>query len=129
MLRIENLTKRFGDIVAVNGISFEVAKGETFGFLGPNGAGKTTTLNVLVGLLLPDGGRVTIDGEYNPALPDVRRKIGCAPQALALYDELTGRENISFFCNIYGLTGRELKRRTDWALEFADLTRPRSRSR
>jgi len=122
MLSIENLTKRFGDIVAVDGVSFEVAKGESFGFLGPNGAGKSTTLNVLSGLLIPDGGRGTIDGSYNPTLPDVRKKLGCAPQALALYDELTGRENLSFFGRLYGLTGRKLKNRTDWALEFADLT-------
>jgi ABC-2 type transport system ATP-binding protein len=92
-----------------------------FGLLGPNGAGKTTTVNMAVGLLRPDQGTIEIDGVGSPDQPDVRAKIGVATQALALYDDLTGEENLSFFGKLQGLAGRRLAERVAWALEFVAL--------
>ncbi|MEZ5357563.1 MAG: ABC transporter ATP-binding protein [Candidatus Zixiibacteriota bacterium] len=122
MITVENLKKTFGHICAVDNISFTIKKGEVFGLLGPNGAGKTTTINMIVGILKPDGGSVEIDGNPDPTKSSVRQKIGNAPQALALYGELTARENLEFFGKLYGLSGAKLKERVDWALEFGRLT-------
>jgi ABC-2 type transport system ATP-binding protein len=121
MLSAKNLTKSFGDLVAVAGVSFDLPQGQVFGLLGPNGAGKSTTINMLVGVLTPDSGTVTVDGEGNPADPAVRRKIGNAPQALALYEDLTAEENLYFFGRIYGLHGRRLTERVAWSLDLAAL--------
>ena len=120
MLRLENLRKTFGDIVAVDDLSLEIHAGEVFGLLGPNGAGKTTTVNIAVGLLSPDGGTIAVDGG-SPTVPAVRGKIGVAPQTLALYDELTGEENIAFFGRLQGLTGHRLTERVRWSLDFVGL--------
>jgi len=128
MLRLYQLCKSFGAIEAVRELSFEVQEGELFGLLGPNGAGKTTTVNLAVGLLRPDRGRVELAGHGPPTDPAVRRLIGVAPQALALYEELTGRENLAFFARLYGLAGAELRRRIDWALDFVEL-RERAKDR
>lgn len=122
MLRITELRKRYGDTAAVDGLSLEVRPGEIFGLLGPNGAGKSTTIAMSAGLLKPDSGRVEIVGLGAPSDPEVRRAIGLAPQTLALYDELTASENLSFFGRLYGLRGAALASRVDWALEFAGLT-------
>lgn len=121
MIRIEGLRKSYGRIAAVDGVSFEVRRGETFGLLGPNGAGKTTTLHCLVGALSPDAGRIEIGGENDPSRPSVRARIGAAPQALALYPELSGEENLRFFGRLYGLAGSRLRDRVAWSLEFAGL--------
>lgn len=121
MITAKNLIKRFGDITAVNDISFELNKGETFGLLGPNGAGKTTTINMMVGVLKPDSGTITLNGSSDPTQPDVRRQLGNAPQSLALYEELTAEENLSFFGKIYGLSGKKLSERVEWALDFSGL--------
>lgn len=122
MLRITELRKRYGDTAAVDGLSLEVRPGEIFGLLGPNGAGKSTTIAMSAGLLRPDSGRVEIVGLGAPSDSEVRRAIGLAPQTLALYDDLTGAENLSFFGRLYGLRGAGLASRVDWALEFAGLT-------
>ncbi|MDH3892722.1 MAG: ABC transporter ATP-binding protein [candidate division Zixibacteria bacterium] len=122
MIKAENLTKRFGEITAVDDISFEIHKGEAFGFLGPNGAGKSTTINMLAGVLEPDRGGISIDGATDPTRTQVRRSLGIAPQALALYDELTADENLAFFGRLYGLSGKALSARADWALELVGLT-------
>ena len=122
MLRLFNLTKRFGSRVAVDDLSFSAAPGEILGFLGPNGAGKTTTISMIAGLLRPDGGRIEIDGAGAPDRPETRRKIGVAPQALAIYDELSAEENLTFFGKIAGLTGDRLCERVDWSLDFVALT-------
>ena len=92
MLRLEDVQKRYGATVAVDGLSLEVRRGEVLGLLGPNGAGKSTTVSRAVGLLAPDTGRVEIAGAGDPRLPAVRARLGVAPQALALYEVLTGEE-------------------------------------
>ncbi len=122
MIKVENVRKQYGALTAVDDITFAINPGETFGLLGPNGAGKTTTINMLVGALNPDGGRVMINGAGNPTQTAVRRKIGNAPQALALYEELTAYENLVFFGRLYGLRGSQLRNRIDFALELAGLT-------
>ena len=119
-IRAEGLVKHYGRsggrVAAVDGLSFEVYAGETFGLLGPNGAGKTTTLHLLSGVLRPDAGRVVIDGEADPTRPSVRRRLGIAPQEPAIYHQLTGEENLLFLGRLYGLSGAELGTRVDEAL-------------
>ncbi len=121
MIRATDLVKSYGAILAVDGVSFEIRGGETFGLLGPNGAGKSTTILLLVGALRPDGGAVTVDGDGDPTRADVRRRIGVAPQALSLYEDLTGEENLAFFGRLYGLAGARLRERVEEALRFAGL--------
>lgn len=120
MIQVDGLHKSYGSHKAVDGVSFEIASGETFGLLGPNGAGKTTTLSMLIGLLNPDQGTVRVDGD-DPAAPTTRLRIGIAPQALSLYEELSAEENLRFFAQLYGYEGQSLKGRVEWALEFAAL--------
>jgi ABC-2 type transport system ATP-binding protein len=122
MLKLNNLRKTFGSIVAVDDLSLEIHSGEIFGLLGPNGAGKTTTVNLAVGLLKPDHGTVELEGSGSPTRPDVRSKIGVAPQAVAIYEELTGEENLSFFGKMQGMTGNSLSERVAWALDFVGLS-------
>lgn len=121
MLVIDSIRKQFGDLVAVDSVSLSIAAGEIFGLLGPNGAGKTTTVNMCVGLLRPDRGSIAIGGAGDPTNKDVRRLVGVAPQSLAIYDEMSGRENVTFFGKMQGLRGGELKERVAWALEFVGL--------
>jgi ABC-2 type transport system ATP-binding protein len=121
MILMENLCKTFGDIVAVDDLTLEIRRGEVFGLLGPNGAGKTTTVNLAVGLLEPDRGRVELSGLGPPTDPSVRAHIGVAPQALALYEDLTAEENLAFFARIQGLTSRRLGERVAWCLDFVGL--------
>jgi ABC-2 type transport system ATP-binding protein len=121
MIKAEDLHKSFGSLKAVKGLSLTVRPGEVFGFLGPNGAGKTTTISMMIGLLEPDAGTVKIDGGGSPLDVKHRAKIGLAPQALALYEDLTGRENLSFFGKLQNLSGRKLKERVNWALDFVGL--------
>ncbi len=122
MLTLTNVRKSFGKTVAVDGLSLAVRKGELFGLLGPNGAGKSTTVSLAVGLLAPDSGTVAIAGLGNPADPSVRQSIGVAPQAIALYDQLSGEENLRFFGEVYGLSGAALSSRVAWCLDFVGLT-------
>jgi len=128
MIKVENLKKRFGNIVALDDVSFEVKKGETFGLLGPNGAGKTTAINILCGLAKPDQGIVSLDGKTDPTVPEVRLSLGVVPQTVALYEELSAQENLRFFGRIYGLSGRKLKERISNCLEIAGLSQ-RSKER
>ncbi len=128
MIKVDNLKKRYGRTVALDGVSFEVKRGETFGLLGPNGAGKTTTIRLLCGLLKPDSGVVTLDGKTNPTLVEVRLSLGMVPQTLAIYEELSAEGNLYFFGRIYGLSGRLLKERVSNCLEIAGLTQ-RSKER
>ncbi len=122
MLTLTNVHKSFGKTVAVDGLSLSVRKGELFGLLGPNGAGKSTSVNLAVGLLNPDAGEIAIEGLGNPATASVRRHIGVAPQAIALYDLLSGEENLRFFGEVYGLSGAALARRVAWCLDFVGLS-------
>ncbi len=121
MISAHDLRKSYDGKVAVDGLSFEIRKGEAFGLLGPNGAGKSTTMHLLTGLLPPDSGEVRIGGQPDPRRPEVRRQLGLAPQSLSLYAELSADENLAFFGGLYGLSGRKLAERVDWALELAGL--------
>lgn len=122
MLTLANIRKAFGSIVAVDGLSLSVKRGEVFGLLGPNGAGKSTTVSLSVGLLAPDSGQVAIEGLGNPAAPAVRARIGVAPQTISLYDLLTAEENLRFFGEVYGVQGAALTSRVAWCLDFVELT-------
>jgi ABC-2 type transport system ATP-binding protein len=123
MLHVLDLHKRYGPTKALNGVSFRVAEGEMFGLLGPNGAGKTTLLSIVAGLLEPTSGSVQILGRTVQASDrDMRRHVGIVPQELAVYGELTARENLAFFGELYGLRGPELRRRVDQVLEAVGLS-------
>lgn len=121
MLKVDQLRKAFGATVAVDGVSLEIGRGEVFGLLGPNGAGKSTTIGMCVGLIAPDSGSVMLDAIGPPSLRECRRHIGAAPQAVAVYDDLTGEENLRFFGRLYGLHGRELSSRVDTVLGMVGL--------
>ncbi|HEX6946995.1 MAG TPA: ABC transporter ATP-binding protein [Acidimicrobiia bacterium] len=123
MLAVEGLKKSFGDLVAVNGVGFTVDAGETYGLLGPNGAGKTTTISMIAGLLAPDAGSVSIEGDsISVRSTRGRSHIGLVPQDLAIYPDLTCRENLVFFGRLYGLSGDRLQRRVDEVLDVIGLT-------
>jgi ABC-2 type transport system ATP-binding protein len=119
-ITVQDLTKSYGEVAALRGLSFDVPRGETLGLLGPNGAGKSTAIQILTGLLRADSGRALVD-QGMPHLPAIRRRIGVAPQALSLYEELTAAENLAFFGRLYGLGGSPLRERIDWCLEFSGL--------
>ena len=122
VLGVSDLSKRFDDLVAVNGVSFEIREGETYGLLGPNGAGKTTTISMVAGLLERDAGTVLIDGEEMTTTSiDTKASIGLVPQELAIYPDLTARENLLFFGRLYGLGGSDLSSRVDEVLDVIGL--------
>ena len=127
MLRWRRVVKRFGDNLAVEGLDLRADRGEILGLLGPNGAGKTTSVHMAVGLLAPDEGTVEIERGQNPLDADTRRWIGVAPQELALYDELTAVENLSFFGRVQGLRGREVRQRVEQVLDLVGLSDVASR--
>jgi ABC-2 type transport system ATP-binding protein len=119
---VTDLTRRFGDFIAVDRISFEVRAGEIFGFLGPNGAGKSTTIRMLCGLLAPSAGHGRVAGfDIRTAPEKIKQHIGYMSQKFSLYEDLTVEENIAFYGGIYGLTGTRLRRRADWAVAMAGL--------
>jgi ABC-2 type transport system ATP-binding protein len=122
MLQVQNLTKTFGEIRAVDGVSFSVEAGRIFGLLGPNGAGKTTTIAMIAGLMPPATGSVHVDGLDLATRPgDVKRRLGVVPQEIALYEDLTARENLDFWGGIYGLRGKALSARRDALLDLVGL--------
>ena len=121
-IEIKSLTKKFGDFTSVDNISFDVKKGEIFGFLGANGAGKSTTIKMLCGILEPTSGDAMGGGYSIVKDPDmVKKNIGYMSQRFSLYNDLTVEENINFFGGVYGLEGKELKDRKIWVLEIANL--------
>jgi ABC-2 type transport system ATP-binding protein len=123
MLEVRNLVKRFGDKEAVRGVSFAVARGESFGLLGPNGAGKSTTIAMISGLLQPNSGEIVVAGLSAREHPlAIRKVMGIVPQDIALYPTLSARENLMFWGAMYGLAGRELAARVDEALEIVTLS-------
>jgi ABC-2 type transport system ATP-binding protein len=118
----DGLTRRFGDFVAVDRLSFSVQPGEIFGFLGPNGAGKTTAIRMLIGVLPPSEGTARVAGHDVAGEPlAVRRAIGYMSQLFSLYGDLTVRENLDLFAGLYDLTGRRREERIRWALASAGL--------
>jgi ABC-2 type transport system ATP-binding protein len=122
-IEVKNLTKIFGSFRAVDGISFEVKKGEIFGFLGANGAGKSTTIKMLSAILTPTSGDALVGGSSIVTEPDkVKQRIGYMSQRFSLYDDLTVEENINFFGGVYGLEGSKLTERKQWVLKTANLT-------
>ncbi len=120
MLICQGLRKRYGDRLAVDGVSFFIAPRECYGLLGPNGAGKTTTISMLCGLTLPDEGDVSVDGCAGGTL-EAKAAIGYVPQDLALYPDLSAIENLTFFGQLYGLAGKELQGRIGETLELVGL--------
>jgi ABC-2 type transport system ATP-binding protein len=122
IVEVNQLVKKYGDLTAVNGISFTVEEGEIFSLLGPNGAGKTTTISILSTLFSPTAGDVKIGGHSVTKNPmAVKKLIGVVPQELALYEDLTALENLIFWGKMYGLSGRELSTRIDEVLEQINL--------
>ena len=122
VIEVKDLTRRFGDFVAVNAINFEVRRGEIFGLLGPNGAGKSTTFRMLCGLLPPSGGTLTVAGvDLRTAAAKARQKVGYMAQKFSLYGQLSVRENLAFFSSAYGLTGKKRDERIRWALRSMNL--------
>ena len=123
ILEVKDLVKKYGDFTAVNGVSFDIQEGEIFSLLGPNGAGKTTTISMLSTLYIPTRGEAFIGGHSITKEPmKVRNLIGVVPQDLALYEDLTARENLSFWGQMYGLSGKTLNTRIDTVLEQIGLT-------
>jgi ABC-2 type transport system ATP-binding protein len=114
VIKTDKLTKRFGDFVAANEITFEVSKGEIFGFLGANGAGKTTAMRMLCGLSIPSSGEATIAGfDVYQQTEQIKKNIGYMSQKFSLYEDLTVIENIQFFGGIYGLSDKQLKSKSE----------------
>ena len=119
---VENLERRFGNFIAVNRVSFDVATGEIFGFLGPNGAGKSTTIRMLCGLLAPTGGSGTVAGfDISTQSEKIKANIGYMSQKFSLYDDLTVEENINFYSGIYRIPQEKKKERKEWVIEMAGL--------
>ena len=121
-ISVRDLSRRFGGFVAVDRLTFDVRRGEIFGFLGSNGAGKSTTIRMLCGLLTPTSGTASIDGVDVVRDPEgVKRRIGYMSQRFSLYEQLTVDQNIRFFAGIYGLRGARLEQRRRFAIEMAGL--------
>ncbi len=121
-IQVNNLTKKFGNFTAVDSISFNVKKGEIFGFLGANGAGKSTAIRMLCGILEPTSGDALVGGFSVKNEPDkVKKNIGYMSQRFSLYNDLTVEENINFFGGVYGLSGDAFKQRKRWVLNIANL--------
>ena len=122
VLECRDLRKSFGELVAVDGVGFTIAEGETYGLLGPNGAGKTTSISMICGLLERDGGEVFVDGQpLTTSSVAAKRAVGYVPQDIAIYPDLTARENLAFFGRLYGLSGSDIKLRVDEVLEIIGL--------
>lgn len=122
VIKTEKLTKKFGDFVATNAITFDVAEGEIFGFLGANGAGKTTAMRMLCGLSTPTSGKAIIAGyDIYTQTEQIKQHIGYMSQKFSLYEDLTIRENIQFFGGIYGLSDKELKEKSGQLVEQLGL--------
>lgn len=123
ILQVIGLVKTFDDLTAVDGVSFSIAEGETYGLLGPNGAGKTTSISMIAGLLEGEAGEVTVNGERISTRSTVGKdNIGLVPQELAIYPDLTATENLAFFGRLYGMGGAELRSRVEEVLGVIGLS-------
>lgn len=124
---VHDLEKRFDGFTAVDRISFEVSRGEIFGFLGPNGAGKSTTIRMLCGILAPSGGKGTVAGfDVRTQPEEIKAHIGYMSQRFSLYEDLTVEENIDFYGGIYGIPPEKKKQRKEWVIEMAGLRQHRN---
>ncbi len=122
VLECRGLEKSYGDRHAVRGVGFEIVRGETYGLLGPNGAGKTTTISMICGLLARDAGEVVVDGKtLDTTSTEAKNAIGYVPQDLAIYPDLTARENLTFFGRLYGMSRADLKQRSSEILDVTGL--------
>lgn len=119
IIEVKELSKSYKDNKAVDNISFNVEQGRIYGILGPNGAGKSTTIKMLAGLLSQDSGTIVYEGDST--IEKWSKNIGLVPQNIAIYDELTAKENISFFVSLYGITGKEKEERIAQTLKFVGL--------
>jgi ABC-2 type transport system ATP-binding protein len=122
IVEVEELTKMFGNFTAVNKISFNVSKGEIFGFLGANGAGKTTAIKILCGLLSPTSGKAVVAGyDVYKSAEDIKKTIGYMSQKFSLYDDLTVEENITLFGGIYELSNEQIKEKREFLIKKLEL--------
>ena len=122
VIEVENLTKKFGDFTAVNSITFEVKKGEIFGFLGANGAGKTTAMKMLIGISKPTSGKALVAGFDVFTHPeDIKKNIGYMSQKFSLYEDLTVKENMQLYGGIYGKSNAFIKEKTAFILDHLHL--------
>ena len=122
IVHVENLVKRYDDLIALDHFSLSIAPGEIFGLLGPNGSGKTTSINCILQLLAYDKGTIELFGEpMTPARYDLKRRIGVVPQQVAVFDELTVRENIDYFCSLYVNDRKRRRALVDEAIDFVGL--------
>src|SRR5580704_15379356 len=122
VIKTNKLTKRFDDFVAVDEITFEVHKGEIFGFLGANGAGKTTAMRMLCGLSIPTSGEATVAGfDVFKAPEEIKRNIGYMSQKFSLYEDLSVKENIEFYGGIYGLNNKQIKDKSEELIDRLGL--------
>ncbi|MBW3590226.1 MAG: ABC transporter ATP-binding protein, partial [Actinobacteria bacterium] len=122
ILEAKDLRKSFDGRAAVDGVSFTVGESESYGLLGPNGAGKTTTISIVCGLLRRDSGDVLVAGQpLTEKSVKSKAAIGYVPQEIALYEDLSGIENLKFFGRLYGISGKELEERTNFALDLVGL--------
>jgi ABC-2 type transport system ATP-binding protein len=122
LLQVTGLAKSYGRVSALAGVDFTVAAGETLALLGPNGAGKTTLMQLMAGVIKPDHGTVRLADLGEPSCASVRRALGYAPQALAVYPQLTARENLVFFAKLYGVRKSDIEARVRYGLELSDLS-------
>ena len=123
VLEMKNLTKKFGDFIAVDNVTLSIAEGEIFGFLGANGAGKSTAINTVAGLLRMNEGKIKVLGkDIHKNSKFAKKNIGIVPQDIAIYEDLTAIENVRFFAGLYGLRGAKLNERVGEALEFVGLS-------
>ena len=122
MLRLSSVSKSFGGITALDRLDLDANPGEILGLLGPNGAGKSTAASIATGLLRPDSGEIDIDGAGPPTNRDARRRLGLCPQAVALYEGLTARENLTLFARLHGMSTTHARRRAGELLETVGLT-------
>ncbi|MEW5959301.1 MAG: ABC transporter ATP-binding protein [Chloroflexota bacterium] len=128
VLQTQNLTKRYGDLSAVNNLNLEVYQGEVFGFLGPNGAGKTTAISMMCGLLKPDAGTVSIRGrDVTGSNAETRKRVGMCPQEIVLWERLTCREQLIFMARMYNVPANIAQQQADHLLAALDLTAKRDK--